>query len=176
MALSTTQSVIVFGLIGLLVVALATLFFVLWKRRRNASSLENGYSPTQISLHKLVKQPKPTGDSDTEGLLSRTTTNSGLNLDRRSLHDEIVSMLPELELSDDSQLMFDMREAQGMMLELNRLTTHPGPLRPEDQARITYLRLKLSQLSPELQAFVNGTDLKDGVRSSPAMERPTPSS
>lgn len=65
-------------------------------------------------------------------------------------------MLPEP--SETSRLVQDMREVQGWMLELERLTSgHIGPLTPPDRLRVDELRRNLSGVSSDMRAEVDGT-------------------
>ena len=85
-------------------------------------------------------------DSATQSLLARTRTNDSES-QRKALHEEIASFLPEPQ---GPVLMHDMRETQGMMLELDRLTSgHTILGTPEEtKQRIDELRYRLSKALP----------------------------
>ncbi|KAH6907609.1 hypothetical protein BKA70DRAFT_360221 [Coprinopsis sp. MPI-PUGE-AT-0042] len=151
MTLSTKQVAIIFGSVGLLTLAGLSIFlWYLW-RRRNGERGSDSYAGSVSSRATLTKsRPANHDDSATQSLLERTRTNDS-EAQRRALHEEIESFLPEPQ---GPVLMHNMRELQGMMLELDRLTAGQTFGTPaETKQRIDELRYQLSKVLPlEMQS------------------------
>ncbi|TFK26984.1 hypothetical protein FA15DRAFT_666937 [Coprinopsis marcescibilis] len=152
MGWSMTQAIVVFGLIGFGGFVLGTcLLVIIWRTRKPNRPHPGrdgglGYREPEPSTTKLTRLSKHATDPDAQALLRTPSyANSGADSEQRSLHEEIESILPEVK-SDDAELVSDMREVQGMMLELHRLTTgQAGPLTPSDHTRIAELRRGLAR-------------------------------
>lgn len=150
MTLSTAQVAIIFGSVGVLtLIGFSVFLWYLWRRRRQSDRSYEGSTSSRATLTKT--RAANHDDGATQSLLTRTRTNDS-EAQRKALHEEIASYLPEPQ---GPVLMHDMRETQGMMLELDRLTAgHTMLETPEEtKQRIDELRYKLSKALPlEMQS------------------------